>query len=317
MFHSTARVMAIVGAVLLLFAVGCTGAEAPAPTDGPQFVADLPRDRVIILADIAPEEPTKKLKRFQPLADYLAKGLETLGIQGGGVVIARDIDEMARFLGEDAVDLYFDSPFPTLAVQELSGSQVILRRWKKGNPEYWSSYVALRGNGINSVDDLVGEVVAFEEPHSTSGFILPAGTLIDRGYELTEVGRPDAKVAPHQIGYFFSQDEKNTVELVLQGRVAAGGVSNEDYDELPAEFKDRIVIFDRTITVPRQLVSVRRGLDPGIVRRVRELLMGLDRTEEGRKILEGLKKTKKFDPLPPASEAPLKELKMLMKLVAE
>ena len=51
--------------------------------------------------------------------------------------------------------------------------------------------------------------------------------------------------------------------------------------------------------------------------KVRELLIGLDSTDEGREILEGLKKTKKFDPLPADSLSAMTDLIQLMRLVAK
>ena len=66
----------------------------------------------------------------------------------------------------------------------------------------------------------------------------------------------ESEVPPDLIGYFFTGDEENTFELILQGKVAGGGVSYADYEELPAEVKAQIRAFETTITVPRQLVSV-------------------------------------------------------------
>ena len=209
------------------------------------------------------------------------------------------------------VDIYFDSPFPTLAVEQLAGSEIILRRWKGGLSEYWSTFVARKDGEVEEVGDLLGEVVAFEEPRSTSGFVLPAGTLIQRGFTVIEVEGPDAEVRPDEIGYVFSRDEENTFEMVLSGKVTAGGVSNEDYEELSDEMMSQIVTLGQTIKVPRQLVSVRPGLDPQVVDRVRELLIGLDQTEEGMRLLLGLKTTK-FDPFPTQEQASLRELRKIM-----
>ena len=69
------------------------------------------------------------------------------------------------------------------------------------------------------------------------------------------------------------------------------------------------------MTVPRQLVSVRPGLDPGMVRKIRELLIGLDQTEEGQQILIAMI-TKKIDALSSDSDTSLRELKVLMSLIA-
>ena len=223
---------------------------------------------------------------------------------------------MAKFLKDGTVDVYFDSPYPTLATQERSGSQVILRRWKTGVATYWSTYITLGRSGIGSVDDLLGKVVAVEEPYSTSGFVLPVGTLVQRGFSLKQVNQRDARLRSNEIGYYFSWDDKNTVELVLRGEVAGGVIDNVSYDELAPDYGDQIVAIDRTVAVPRQLVSVRAGLKPTLLSRVRDLLIALERTEEGRGLLEGLKKTAKFDELPAESVVGLRELQEMMSLVA-
>ena len=310
----TTTVVALISLIGLL-AVACSASGDPssaAPTALPQAGTA----QGITLGDIDASEPVKKIKRFRPLAEYLASHLEEFGIADGDVVIARDIGEMASFLSSGTVDFYFDSAFPTLAVQERSGSQVIARRWKQGEPTYWSTIITLRNNGIANVEDFLGKILVFEEPHSTSGFVLPAGTLVQQGFTLREVEGPDASVAPDEIGYFFSQDEENTVELLLSGQVAGGGFSSQDYQGLPEELKSKISSIGQTIAVPRQLVSARPGLDPRLVNKVSELIIGLDQTEEGRLILEQLKSTKKFDALLPDSAASLDGLKALMKLVS-
>ena len=331
MYVSTRRVsvlsvllrLAMLSAFASVIAIGCSSdvrvsdqarnievAASEAPSESS-------RGLIITLGDIEPEEPVKKVKRFQPLADYLAENLKEFGIGAGNVAIARDIEEMGRFMKEGTVDVYFDSSFPTLSVQELSGSEVILRRWKKGEHSYWSTFVALSGNGISSVNDFAGKVLAFEESHSTSGFVLPAGTLIQRGFTLREVVSPETPVAADVVGYVFTQDEKSTFEYLSQGVVAGGGVSNKDYEKLPEELKRTIMSLDRTVTVPRQLVSVRPGLNAALVARISELLIGLEDTDEGRVILKGLKSTKRFDALPPNASVALAELTELMHLVAQ
>lgn len=300
----------------LLLAVGC-GSEATGPPQSPLGAAPMDQSQIISLGDIDPDEPAKKIARFQPLADYLAANLSDFGIRKGEVVIAQDIPRMGTYLKDGTVDIFFDSPFPTLAAQELSGSEIVLRRWKEGVVEYWSRFIARKDGGISRVGDFKGSVIAFEEPRSTSGFLLPAGTLIQRGFILTEVSGPGAQIAAGEIGYYFSRDEENTVELVLRAGVAGGGISKDDYQELPPAIMDQLVVFDRTITVPRQLVSVRAGLDPELVSRIQTLLIELDQTEDGLALLEGLKRTKKFDLLPPESKDSLQELRELMTLVSE
>ena len=77
-------------------------------------------------------ETVEELRLFQPLADYLASNLEAEGIDQGVVVVTNTMQGMAKLLLDDRIDLYMDSPFPTITVNRLAGSQALLRRWKKG-----------------------------------------------------------------------------------------------------------------------------------------------------------------------------------------
>ena len=306
----------LLSAFALLILVGCSSTSAGSDTStNPITVPVVDEFGVLNLGDIDADEPTKKIKRLTPLAGYLADNLGDLGVREVRVVIAHDIEEMAEFMREGQVDIYFDSPFPTLAVQEKADSQVILRRWKKGHAEYWSVYLAHRESGITQVEDFVGKMVVVEEPHSTSGFVLPIGTLIEQGFVAREATGPAASVAPNEVGYFFARDEQNMIELLLQGRVAGAGFSNQDYEGLPPEIKEELTVFGSTIVVPRQLVSVRPGLEPEIANRITQVLSDMDQSERGREVLEGFKKTKKFDQLPEESKQAILQLKVLMDLV--
>ena len=113
--------------IIRVFVVGCMftpGVRPPDPNARPAHKLS----RTIAFDDIDP-----------PLADYLAENLGEFGIQEGWVVISRDVQEIAGFLNDGTVDVYFDSSFPTLAVQKLSGSEIILRRWNQADPTYWST----------------------------------------------------------------------------------------------------------------------------------------------------------------------------------
>ena len=304
-------------ALLLLgaFIISGCGGDTPPQTRVEDASPSVTRAQTIVIGDVDPDEPSKKIARFQPLANYLSQNLEEFGIQIGKVIIAQNIDQMGQFLKEGDVDIYFDSPFPALVVQDIAESKFLLRRTKEGVSAYWSTYVSLGSKGFKEPKDFLGKIIAFEEPRSTSGFILPAGNLIAQGFKLKEVDGPTVQVSSDEIGYFFSSDEENTIELVLQGLVAGGGISNQDYDELPQELMEKLTSFGQTITVPRQIVSVRPALDPGLQNRIRQLLLGLKDTEEGRLILEEMKDSS-FDPLPPGTDAVMEELRELIQLVA-
>ena len=134
-----------------------------------------------MIGDVDPDEQVKKIRRFQPLADYLPTKLEEFGIDDGGVVIAKNFEEMGKLLINGEVDIYFNSAYTAIEFQKISGSEFLLRRSKDGVSSYWSTYVVLKERMADNFDEFLGQVLAFEELRSTSGYLLPAGQLLEKG----------------------------------------------------------------------------------------------------------------------------------------
>ncbi len=265
---------------------------------------------VITLGDIEPDEPATRVRRIQPLADLLGERLGDHGIGHGRVVVAHDTAEMARLMRDGEVDLLLDSPFPVLAVNQEAGSQNLLLRQAKDDAVYWTEFIVPADASATRLEDLAGLVVTFQEPNSTSGFVLPAATLIESGFGLQAVARRDSAVDADKVGCIFSGDEENTIELLLDGRAVAGVVSNQDFRELPQATRDRLRIIGSTDPVPRQLVAVRPGMDAKLVASVRRVLLDLSDADRERMAAEDAPRgwTWRFEPLTADTEDVLADI---------
>lgn len=251
------------------------------------------------------DEAAAEMKKFLPFVNYLAKELGPEGIEQGKVVLAKNIPQMASLVKEGKVDLYIDSPFPALAVSRLSGSKFLLRRWKKGVGEYYSVFFAKKDNHINQLDDLKGKMIAFEEPYSSSGYFLPKVILLQRGFKLAAKSDHSEPVAPGEIGYLFSRADENTMMWVLMGKVAAGTMDNKTLEKEAGAGLNSLKIVDKSFPMPRQIVSYRADLPAKLVARIKEILMKMDQSEEGKKALQQFEKTAKFDELTEQLMGPL------------
>ena len=287
---------------------GPDGKATATPEGGTSAVSG----RAIVLGDIA-DDPAKKIARFTPLAEYLAANLSEHGITEGRVKLAPDMETMARWLAASEVDLYFDSLYPAMIVGDPSGARPILRRWKDGVSEYYTVIFARADSGIDSLDDLRGEVLALDEAFSTSGFLLPLAYLAEQGVRAVPATGALAMNADEAVRYSFSGDDENTLRWVISGVAAAGAIDDEGYLKLPEETRAGLVSIAETMTVPRQVAMLRPGVDAALEDAIAGLLLALDESPEGLEVLEVFKTTQ-FDAFPDGPEAALASLRTLYKL---
>ncbi len=250
-------------------------------------------------------EPAEDIKKFHPFTMYLANQLHAEGITEGRVVMGRNIGEMAVMLKNGRADLYIDSAFPTIAVSRQSGSKLLLRRWKKELAEYHTVIFTKSSTAISDVNGLKGKMIAFEEPTSTSGYLVPKLALTQQGLKLVLKTSPTDPVAKDEVGYVFSNDDENTMLFVVRGRVAAAATDNQTFlKEAHAEINN-LRVLHRTFALPRHLVSYRADLAPRLVNAIKVVLSQMHLSEEGKKILVGFERTSKFDEIPEPLLAPL------------
>ncbi|MEL7036290.1 MAG: phosphate/phosphite/phosphonate ABC transporter substrate-binding protein [Cyanobacteria bacterium J06592_8] len=285
----------LVGIATLLFS--CTP-ETPASdptTSEPEIDPTL--TGTIVVGDVT-SQPAKKIKRFQPLADYLAANLGEFGIGVGEVKVAPDVETMASLLESGEVDVYFDSPFPAMIVSDLSGAEPILRRWKGGDAEYYTVIIAMTDRGFTSLDDLNGYKIAFDDPTSTSGYVLPMVHMMEAGLNMQEKQSTNESVAPDEVGYVFSQDDQNNIQWVISDLVDAAAIDHRSFLKIPPESRKAMTVLAETEKVARHVVMVREGLDPEEVEQIKKILLAMDQSPEGQAVMEKFEETTKFDNFP-------------------
>ncbi|MBE9118517.1 phosphate/phosphite/phosphonate ABC transporter substrate-binding protein, partial [Lusitaniella coriacea LEGE 07157] len=278
----------------------------------PTIQATPNKEETFVLGEIS-DEPTKKIQRFQPLANLLAANLEEFGITQGNVKIVPDLESMIRAIDAGEIDLFFDSLYPAMIISDRAQAKPILRRWKKGQAEYSTIFFTRNDNDIASLSELKGKFVGLEEKISTSGYLLPIAYLLEAGLKPVEKKNDTATVAANEVGYIFTRDDENTVQWVLSGKVIAGAVDSQTFASIPEESRAKLNIIAETEKVPRQLVLIRSDIEEKEREKITSLLENLDTTEEGKKVLEQLEKTKKFDKFP--SEQSLEQMRTLYQKV--
>lgn len=261
----------------------------------------------IVLTDVD-FDPESLIPETQPVADYLAANLNAVGIRKGEVQIAPDSETVAEWMTSGEVDLYFDSVYPVMRVMEASGATPILRRWKDGVAEYNTLFVTRRDSDLSELADLEGQMVAFQNPDSSSGFMFPVVYLLEQGLNPVEKAEFNHAVAEDEIGYVFSGRDETTAEWILNGKVAAGALDSETFQELSEDDRDQLVVLAETDMYPRHIVLAASDLTPEQIEAVKTALVGMDESAEGQAALKEFSDTAQFDEFPEGAEAAITRL---------
>ena len=241
--------------------------------------------------------PMEESRRFSPLANYLARQLQSEGIGEGNVVAANSIEAMSSLLRMSQADIYIDGFFPTKAVSRLSGSKLLLRGWKDGGSDYQSVIFTRKDSRIAILEHLGGKVIAFDEPFSSSGYFVPKVELLKIAFLVLPDGPGAGPVKGDEVRYVFSRGDTNTIYKVANGEVAGGAVDDQKYHAL-AKNLDGLKILHETASFPRQIVSYRADFPVKLLTKIKNVLLNMTRTEEGRNVLREFDNTTKFDEIP-------------------
>jgi phosphonate transport system substrate-binding protein len=261
-------------------------------------------DRLLVFGRVQ-DDPVRATRDRQGFVDYIAQKLAPLGFTGGRLLIVGKVGQLAAAVRDGKVDLFHDSVVPTMVLSKWARSIPLLRQWKFQESDYYSVIVVRKDSGINSLTDLKGNVIAFDEPHSTSAHILPRMLLTEKKLKLVPLA--PTGVDRGAVNFIHSSDD-NAPYLVSVGKVDAASTSHREFQVLRPEIREQLKIIAETRSVPRQIISVRRDLDPKIVASLRELLVNMDKTSEGQAALKAQQNTTKFDEIPPQSFDHLKEI---------
>ena len=254
---------------------------------------------------------SKQQRRMEPIIACLASRLSDVGIERGELLLAKDNDALIEYLQEGEVDIVLETPFSACLYKLKINALPILMMQRQGVTEYKGLIFVRKDNRIQSLKDLKGRVIAFEDPGSTSAYVLPRLAIEAEGLEMVEVRSADSAVPEDKVGYVFAGEELNVSTWVFFDRVDAGALSSLDWDDQednPAPYRKEFEIIYETMSVPRMLVLVREGMDGHLRERITEELLNMDRNEEGREALKPFK-ISKFVELPEDMENTFKPIK--------
>ncbi|TCK03520.1 phosphate/phosphite/phosphonate ABC transporter substrate-binding protein [Marinobacterium mangrovicola] len=252
----------------------------------------------LVLAQVS-DRPKKDFKQLLPMARYMADRLQAYGFNGAQVQLYDSAEALIGAVRQGEVHWISETPYTSARLMQETASTPLAKKWKNGQQQYQTMIFTLKRREILSLQDLVGQRIAFEHPDSFSSYFLPRRILENAGLSLVELERPEDPVPEGQVGYLFSRNEKNNALWVDKEIVAAGTLNNGDWlnpDRVMPEMHERFHVIHRSAFYPRAFELATPALSPEAALALREELLALSQ-ENHAGLLARYEQTEQFSPL--------------------
>jgi phosphonate transport system substrate-binding protein len=232
------------------------------------------------------------------------------------IFIATDYTALIEALRSGLVDIAWLPAFSYVKAEEVAKAVVLLKVVRKGHPYVWGTIITRSDRSYTKVEDLRGRNIAWVDPSSSSGHIVPKAELIRKKQLDPE---------KHFGKQVFAGSHDAVVLSVLNGTVDAGATLANDAkgtDGLWLRFlkpadREKIKVVYVSEPIPGDTVTASRNLatkHPDLVEIVTRTLMEMTRTAEGKKILYSLYQIDALVPAKPAEYESLREAARILKL---
>lgn len=221
--------------------------------------------------------PVETLKSYSALYGYMAREVG----RSVEVVQRHTYAETNELVQSGGVEVALVCSYAYVLGQRDFGMEAIAVPVVKGHPEYYSYIIVRSDSGIATFDDLRGRTFAFTDPISTTGRLYPEGLLLDRGLTPDRFFR--------QTTFTYSHD--NSIKAVDEGLVDGAAVDSLVYEltvKQDPQLGRRLVVIGRSEAYGAPPIVVNPKLQPELKQKLKQTLLTLHETPEGRRILAEL-----------------------------
>lgn len=188
--------------------------------------------------------------------------------------------------GSKKADIASINTFSYLLANEKYGANALLRVVRDNNQiNYRGQIVARTDRGIDSLKDLNDKSIAYVDPSSTSGYILPKALLDEKGIKPLEV--------------VFGMKHDNVITMVYQGQVDAGATYYAPPDpktgkildarmRVQTQFPDvekKVKIIALTEEIPNDPIVFRKDLPEEMKKKIVDAMIKFVSTPKGQEAM--------------------------------
>jgi phosphonate transport system substrate-binding protein len=234
--------------------------------------------------------PAESTDRVNTNGATLARLLEKSTGYHFEVYVASDYTALVEAMRSNQVQIGWLAPFAYVLAEQKAGAKVLLKSVRHGQPSQFSAIVVRENSGIKKLEDLKGKTIAWTDPSSSSGHILPKSVLVSQGID------PD-KFFSRQT---FAGSHETAVLSVMNGTVDAAATYSDNQEGSSGSWSKFGKNMEKapalkavfvTPPMPSDTVSVSKAFyeqDPARSAKISDALMALAQQPEGLQALKDL-----------------------------
>jgi len=219
--------------------------------------------------------PREGFAYYKQLLDYIG---EKLG-RPVEFVDKENYAEINALLKSENLDVAFVCSGPYTDGHNEFGLELLVAPQAYGETVYYSYIIVPIDSPVNSFEELRGKVFAFTDPLSNTGKLVPT-------YMLARMGEtPDSFFSK----YIYTYKHDKSIERVAQKLVDGAAVDSLIWDYLNhvnPEFTSKTRIIKKSPPYGIPPVVVRRGLEPELKEKIKQVFLNAHEDEKGKQILK-------------------------------
>ncbi|MGE0634126.1 MAG: phosphate/phosphite/phosphonate ABC transporter substrate-binding protein [Pseudobdellovibrionaceae bacterium] len=271
MFKSTITAL-VLGFLVLLTTASCTNKRAEiGSAENPIKLFFVPSVDVKVI-----EDNSKVIKAY----------LEANTPYKFEIAIPASFIAVVEAFGTKRADVAAINTFGYLLAYDKYGAQAGLTVIRHGSSTYQAQFVAKEGGKINSLDDIAGKKIAFVDPASMSGYLLPLKILREKNI------KPSEEV--------FAMRHDSVISMIYQGQVDVGATFYSPAHEGKIQDARRLVltqypdvekkikVVSLTESLPNDPIIFRKDLPEEIKTKLTETFLAFIKTPEGKAAFDSI-----------------------------
>ncbi|MFQ3549331.1 MAG: phosphate/phosphite/phosphonate ABC transporter substrate-binding protein [Armatimonadota bacterium] len=267
------KLLVIFFALISVLLLGCSSEEKTN-----ESAAELGTEKNPIKMALVPATDTQKLVQTgEVLADLLHK--ET------GLYFKIDVPTsytaVVTAIGAKTVDVGWLSPLPYVIAHDKYGAEVILTTVRDNASSYKSGIIVRADSGIKKIEDLKGKKFAYVDPASTSGSLYAKDLLRSKGFDPVTFFSETIYAGGHDKVVTAVYNKQVDGGAIYMGMVEGKDAREKMIGQIP-DVMEKVIIIEETESIPNDTVTVRKDLPEELVEKIRDGLMRVAETDEGK-----------------------------------